>query len=173
MRSQFYSIIKSQTQGIIVTREKRRERKKVVGGLKKHMVSRKAKVGIVVVVVIIVVGLIAAAAYYYYSSSSFSRQNNTAAIFTAAGAPSEQEIQTQIAQASPNPNMDTTWNDKLNACMNVHRLGGSSLLESDCDSRTITEDRDYDCRIWNGELLLCDPNSTLGKKFRSYLNVIV
>jgi hypothetical protein len=135
------------------------------------MVSGKAKVGIVIVV-IIVVGLIAAAAYYYYSSS-FSRQNNTAAIFAAAGAPSELEIQTQIAQASPNSNMDTTWNDKLNACMNVHRLGGSSLLESDCDSRTMTEDRDYDCRISNGELLLCDPNSTLGKKFRSYLNVIV
>lgn len=169
MRSQFYSIKKSQAQGIIATRERGRS----WWWTEKTMVSRKAKAGIVVVVIIIiVVGLIAAAAYYYYSSSS-SRQNSTAAIFASAGAPSEQEIQTQIAQASPNPNMDTTWNDKLNACMNIHSLGGSSLLESDCDSRTMTEDRDYDCRIWNGELLLCDPNSTLGKKFRSYLNVIV
>jgi hypothetical protein len=46
MRSQFYSIIKSQTQGIIVTRDKRRERKKVVGGLKNPWYQGRQRLGL-------------------------------------------------------------------------------------------------------------------------------
>jgi hypothetical protein len=129
------------------------------------MVSRKAKVGIVIVVII--VGLVGAAAYYS------SRQSSTPALFAGAGAPTDQDIETQISQqgATSNPTVDRNWNGILNACMNLYRLG-DNLFESDCDGRAMTGDRDYDCRVWNGELLICDQNSALGKKFQSYLNVI-
>ncbi len=34
------------------------------------------------------------------------------------------------------------------------------------------EERDSTCQVYDGQLLMCNANSALGKKFQSYLNVI-
>lgn len=125
----------------------------------------RSKKKIAVIVILVIVGIFGALIAIGASL------NSTSSTFAGAGAPSDQEIETQIAQASPNPNIDTTWNEILNVCMNLHRLG-DNLFESDCDGGTMIADRDNDCRTWTGELLMCDQNSSLGKKFQSYLNII-
>jgi len=97
--------------------------------------------------------------------------NSTTSSFARAGIPSDQEIETQIAQASTDPAMDRLWNRGLNLCIDWH-LRGNNLNEVECDGRAMTEERNLNCQIYNSELLQCDQNSSLGKKFQAYLNII-
>jgi hypothetical protein len=46
---------------------------------------------------------------------------STPSTFTRASSPSDQEIETQIAQASTDPEMDRLWNKGLNMCMDWHK----------------------------------------------------
>jgi hypothetical protein len=126
------------------------------------MISRKAKI-VIITAVVIISGLAGASAAVYYL-----RKSTTA---TIAGAPSEQEIETQIVQASSDPKVDRIWNNILNVCMEIYNKG-MEMFASDCNGSYITEDRDSDCQTWDNKLLICNRNSALGKKLQSYLNVI-
>jgi hypothetical protein len=136
------------------------------------LVSRRGKVGIVVVVVIIV-GLVGASAAVYYAGQS---ARNTIPytplepVATIPGAPSEQEVENEIAQVSPDANQDRNWNRLINSCMSYFRH--SSNLTEDCYGREMVALRDDTCEIFEHRLLLCNKASALGEKFQSYLNVI-
>lgn len=131
----------------------------------------------------IVVGLVTAAptTYAQQASSTTTGTNTTTNATTATAAnttttanftmPSDQEVETEIALASPNPDYDRLWNEELNLCMELHRLGGN-LLEQDCDAESLTQERDSDCQFYERELLICNQNNSLGRKFQSYLNNI-
>jgi hypothetical protein len=94
--------------------------------------SKKKIAGIVVLVIIGIFGALIAIGLSL---------NSTSSAFTHAGSPSDQEIETQIAQASTDQEMDRLWNKELNMCIDWH-LKGNNLYEVQCDGRTMTEERD-------------------------------
>lgn len=85
------------------------------------------------------------------------------------GAPSEQEIEAQKMQASSDPEYDRLWGKTLEICMKSYRGVGDDFYENGCNGRAKTEERDSDCELWEGKLLICNHNSALGKKLQSYL----
>ena len=99
--------------------------------------------------------------------------NNSRQAAIIPGAPSQQEIEAQIPQASSKPEYDRLWNEILDGCMKRYqREVGNYFYESGCNGRAITRERDSDCESYGGKLLICNKNSALGKKLQSYLNVI-
>ena len=136
------------------------------------MVSKRAKIGIAVAVVI--VALIGASAAVYYSRQSVSDTVSSAPpqqnIVTIPGAPSEQEVETEIAQVSPNANQDRNWNRLINNCMTYISHAGN--LTEDCSGREMVALRDDTCETFEHRLLLCNKASAIGEKFQSYLSII-
>ena len=84
--------------------------------------------------------------------------------------PSDQEIQTEIAQASPTPDYDTLVNQGIDNCIEWFEMGNNPF-EVACDIQAMTEERNLDCEIYENQLLVCNPNSKLAQKFYAYLNM--
>jgi len=55
--------------------------------------------------------------------------------------------------------------------MKIYR-SGMDLYENQCNGRFLTGDRDSDCELHEGKLLMCDHNSIFGKKLQGYLDAI-
>jgi hypothetical protein len=139
------------------------------------MVSKRAKIGIVAAIVI-VSGLVGGSAIVYYYSGLYNPDQSASStipntplepVVTIPGAPSEQEIASEITQASPNAEQDTNWNNLLNSCAKTRRPGAN--LTGSCDGRVMLELRNDSCETFDDMLLICDRNSALGEKFQSVI----